>query len=173
MRRKLSVSAIGLALASLSGEASADQAGLRLELETGMPLVGAGLTTEVAGVRHAGEYPVWELTPFVGGRFGSDRPSYSVGLMAPVFWEIDCHDSYCERFGFYNLGVRAGIRPGSSTTWTLGLTAGASMLIIPGIQHELSDGGLLPYLYATAPVAPSSVGVGIGLHAGLGLRVGR
>ncbi len=165
-------STMGLALSVVVSGARAEGAGVRAEVESGMPILGGGVTTKVVGIRHVGEYPVWELNPFVGGRLRSGGDTYSIGLMAPLFWELDCDDSYCERFGFYNLGLRGGIRAsGSGTTWTFALSSGASILLIPGLQQEFSDSVVAPYFYANVPVAPSVVGVGVALHLGFGIRL--
>ena len=84
--------------------------GIYAGVDTGFPLVGAGITSEVIGVRNVFEYPIWELTPSFMLSLAFKDVEYSLGVTFGMVSELDC-DEYCDSFDFLQMGFRFGYRP--------------------------------------------------------------
>ena len=119
--------------------------GIHAGADTGFPLVGAGITSEVIGVRHVFEYPIWELTPSFMLSFAVKDVEYSLGVTFGLVSELDCDDEYCDSFDFPQMGLRFGYRPSleGNLQWRVGLSFSSTLIVAPGFIY---DGDLTSFL---------------------------
>ena len=171
MRRPCQIATFVVASLAAVPSAQAEAFKLRAGAEVGMPLVVVGFTPDVVGLRHLFEFPVVEFTPGFGGSLAIDDNVYAIDIILPMFYEVDCPDEYCDRFGLYQVGFRGSYRalPGG-ITWTGAFWAGSTVLIVPGVRYEFTENWFTPYVFGLLPLALGDKSFGMALHAGGGMR---